>query len=378
MVSRTSDPRGQSSESHASSPAQSLRSCPAELIGKGVEIESTMTAIDVDTGGITDTGLVRPENQDQFFVGELSRGIRLRAVSLGIEPDSTLLGEPIGQLLMVADGMGGHKAGHEASGLAIRYFMTAILNRPQWNSLLASGDYDHFYDDLRSMLSEAHQEIRRRSEADESMTGMGTTFTMAYVVWPKLVVIHAGDTRCYVFSKGRLSLLTRDHTVANEMIRSGQLNANSNERSPWANVLVNALGAGADGVQGDLSSYPLESGDIVLLCSDGLNKHVDDAMIEKVLAKGGKMQAVCESLVQLAKQGGGTDNITVAAAKWTEMNNQASMKVSSVPPSSNVKIIEEIHFPTHSNLLSEELLTNLTTSESDRSGDTDPLTTEPF
>jgi len=337
-----------------------------------------MTAIDVDTGGLTDTGLVRSENQDQFFVGELSRGIRLHAVSLGIEADSTLVGDPIGQLLMVADGMGGHKAGHEASGLAIRYFMTAILNRPQWNSLLASGDYDHFYDDLRSMLSEAHDEIRRRSEANESMTGMGTTFTMAYIVWPKLVVIHAGDTRCYVFSKGRLSLLTRDHTVANEMLRSGQLNPNSNERSPWANVLVNALGAGAEGVQGDLTSYPLESGDVVLLCSDGLNKHVDDTMIEKVLAAGGKMQAVCESLVQLAKQGGGTDNITVAAAKWTETNLHSSMKVSAIPPNNRTKIIEEIHLPSHHQPHGDEHLTNLTTTEGDPSGDTDPLTTEQF
>jgi protein phosphatase len=182
-----------------------------------------------------------------------------------------------------------------------------------------------------------------------------------------------------VFSKGRLSLLTRDHTVANEMLRSGQLNPNSNERSPWANVLVNALGAGADGVQGDLSSYPLESGDVVLLCSDGLNKHVDDAMIEKVLSAGGKMQAVCESLVQLAKQGGGTDNVTVAAAKWTQANNPASMKVLSVPPTNKTKIIEEIELPNQLDLSTVDHMTNLTVpTESERSGDTDPLTTEQF
>lgn len=338
-----------------------------------------MTAIEVDTGGLTDTGLVRSENQDQFFVGELSRSIRLRSISLGIEPESTLLGEPIGQLLMVADGMGGHKAGHEASGLAIRYFMTAILNRTQWNSLLAVGDQDYFYEDLREMLSEAHREIRRRSEASEALAGMGTTFTMAYIVWPKLVVVHAGDTRCYVFSKGRLSLLTRDHTVANEMMRSGQLNPNSNERSPWANVLVNALGAGAEGVQGDLTSYPLEPGDIVLMCSDGLNKHVDDETIEKVLANGGKMQAVCESLVQLAKQGGGTDNITVVAAKWTLAKREPTMKVAAIQPTNPSRIIEEIPHPSHFLATSDEHATNLTTSsDGDHSGDTDPLTTEQF
>ncbi|MFM8571483.1 MAG: PP2C family protein-serine/threonine phosphatase [Pirellula sp.] len=338
-----------------------------------------MTLIEVDTGGLTDPGLVRSENQDQFFVGELSRGIRLRSVSLGIEPDSTLLGDPIGQLLMVADGMGGHKAGHEASGLAVRYFMTAILNRPQWNSLLAGGDHDHFYDDLRLMLSEAHQEIQRRSEASEALTGMGTTFTMAYVVWPKLVVIHAGDTRCYIFSRGRLSLLTRDHTVANEMMRTGQLNPNNPERSPWSNVLVNALGAGAEDVQGDLTSYPLEPGDVVLMCSDGLNKHVDDSVIEKVLATGVKMQSVCESLVQLAKQGGGSDNITVVAAKWTISRKNPAMSVSAIPPSNATKIIDAMplkespydHFDGHSTNLS-------TTTNGEHSGDTDPLITESF
>jgi len=338
-----------------------------------------MTAIDVDTGGLTDTGLVRSENQDQFFVGELSRGIRLRSVSLGIDPDSTLLGDPIGQILMVADGMGGHKAGHEASGLAIRYFMTAILNRLQWNSSFAGGDLNHFFEDLREMLSEAHREIRRRSESSEALAGMGTTFTMAYIVWPKLVVVHAGDTRCYVFSKGRLSLLTRDHTVANEMMRSGQLSPNSNERSPWSNVLVNALGAGAEGVQGDLTSYPLEPGDILLMCSDGLNKHVDDATIERVLATGGRMQAVCESLVQLAKQGGGTDNVTVVAAKWSLASNTPTMKVLAVPPTGTQKIIEEMPDPTHLAMGTDDLATNIiTTSEYERSGDTDPLTTDTF
>ncbi len=335
-----------------------------------------MTSIKVDTGGLTDPGLVRAENQDQFFIGELSRSVKLHSASLGIAPETTLTGDPIGQILMVADGMGGHRAGAEASGLAIRYFMTAILNRLQWNSLLADGQQDHLLDDLREMLSEAHREIRRRSEASESLSGMGTTFTMAYVVWPRIVVVHAGDTRCYVFSKGRLSLLTRDHTVANEMMRNGKLNPNNNERSPWANVLVNALGAGAEGVQGDLTSYPLAPDDIVMMCSDGLNKHVDDETIERVLAQGGTMQSICEVLIELAKKGGGTDNITVVASQWTLAKQETTMRVSGIPPCAP-KIIEEMPSPIRNYGTVIDLSTHIiTTIDGDRSGDTDPLINE--
>lgn len=338
-----------------------------------------MTAIKVEIGGLTDPGLVRAENQDQFFAGELSRGIRLRADSFGTLPNTTLLGDPTAQVLMVADGMGGHKAGHEASKLAVQYFMAAILNRLQSTNSITPDDHEHFLSHLRDILSDAHQEIRRSSEASEDKKGMGTTFTMAYIVWPKLVFIHAGDTRCYVYRAGQLSLLTLDHTVANEMIKNGQLNLNDNERSPWSNVLVNALGAGADGVQGDLATFLLEPGDMVLMCSDGLNKHVSDTTIEKVLAMGGKVQSMCESLVQLAKQGGGTDNITVVAAKWVRSNKSHSISITSIPPSNSQKTLVE--FLCRSELYSTVDIpsTNITiASDSDRSGDTDPLTTEAF
>jgi len=338
-----------------------------------------MTAIQVEIGGLTDPGLVRPENQDQFFAGEISRGIRLHGDSFGTLPNTTLLGDPTAQILMVADGMGGHKAGQEASKLAVQYFMTAILNRLQSNDSITPDDHDHFLSHLRDILSDAHQEIRRISEASEDKKGMGTTFTMAYIVWPKLVFIHAGDTRCYIFRAGQLSLLTLDHTVANEMIKNGQLNLNDNERSPWSNVLVNALGAGAEGVQGDLATTLLEPGDIVLMCSDGLNKHVNDTTIEKVLATGGKVQSMCESLVQLAKQGGGTDNITAVAARWTLSRKPMSMSVNAIPPSANQKVFSE--FLHHSQLFGTVDLhtTDLTVStEPERSGDTDPLTTEAF
>jgi serine/threonine protein phosphatase PrpC len=338
-----------------------------------------MTAIEVEIGGLTDPGLVRSENQDQFFAGEISRGIRLRADSFGSLPNTTHLGDPTAQILRVADGMGGHKAGHEASKLAVQYFMAAILNRLQSNDSITPDDHEHYLNHLRDILSDAHQEIRRTSEASEDKKGMGTTFTMAYIVWPKLAFIHAGDTRCYVFRAGQLSLLTLDHTVANEMIKNGQLNLNDNERSPWSNVLVNALGAGAEGVQGDLATTLLEPGDIVLMCSDGLNKHVNDTTIEKVLAAGGKVQSICESLVQLAKKGGGTDNITVVAARWTKSGKSMSMSINAIPPSDKQNVV--IEFLHHTQLFSTTDIhtTDLTVpAESDRSGDTDPLTTEAF
>lgn len=349
------------------------RFAPYEKASWKVRTNAHMNPIKIQTGGLTDRGLVRQENQDQYFVGELARSIRLHSTSLPIAPQANLLGGSLGHLFMVADGMGGHRAGQEASGLAVQYFLAAILNRLQWNSLISTTDDHLLVDDLREMLNEAHSEIRRQSEASEALTGMGTTFTMAYVVWPRMIVVHAGDTRCYHYQKGVLRLLTSDHTVANQMMRSGRLKSSAAERSPWSNVLVNALGAGAEGVQAEIAMINLEPEDAILLCSDGLNKHVDDQTIERVLVEADTVQEACERLVQLAKDAGGTDNVTVIGAQWRLCAPDPMMRVSAAMPSEQ-KVVAELASPHRFMESTTDYHTQFSTIDSDeKNRDTDPL-----
>jgi len=304
-----------------------------------------MSRVPIETFGITDRGVVREENQDQFFIAELSRRLQMRASSLPIATNSTLAGSSLGLVMMVADGMGGHRGGQEASGLAIRFFLASILNRLRWNHPSTLGDDADLVEDLKLMLTQAHREIQRQSEVDSSLEGMGTTFTLAYIAWPRMIVLHAGDTRCYLYRRGELSLLTRDHTVANQMIQRGQLDANAAERSRWSNVLVNALGAGASEVFADITKVELIADDVILLCSDGLNKHVDDRSIRAALTSSADPAKICEILVQQAKDDGGTDNITVVAARCRDLGAVHTMQIhtSAHTPES---LFQELPFPT--------------------------------
>jgi PPM family protein phosphatase len=304
-----------------------------------------MKQIDVRSAGMTDTGLMRTDNQDQFFVADLTRSMLVQCGSLAVESNSRLFGGPLGRLFLVADGMGGHRAGSEASKLAIQYFVTAILNSMRWLVRIEPPSEASFTEDLKTMLACAHRELQNQSREEATFQGMGTTLTMAYVAWPRMFVVHAGDTRCYVLRDQQLRLVTRDHTVANQMMEAGQLAPESLERSPWSNVLVNALGAGASEVFADIYKLDLHAGDTLLLCSDGLNKHVDDAAIRSVLLKMDSVEQACHDLVGLAKKGGGSDNITVVIAHFFEVDHQiARMQIIASRPAEE-RILKDLALP---------------------------------
>lgn len=275
-----------------------------------------MQPIDVQSAGVTDTGKVRSDNQDQFLVAELNTSLNVRSGGLQCAAGSRLFGGPRGYLFMVADGMGGHRGGSEASSFAVQYCANSMLNGSCWFDREDDASEEAFIEHLKSIFENAHRAIEERSKTAEAFHGMGTTLTMSYVDWPQMFVVHAGDTRCYLFRNNELQLITRDHTVANEMMRKGQLAPEDMERSHWSNVLVNALGAGAENVVPDCYQVDLQKNDSILMCSDGLNKHVSDIQICRGLSDAKGPQNVCELLVEMAKQGGGSDNITVVMATF--------------------------------------------------------------
>jgi len=302
-----------------------------------------MQPIDVQSAGITDIGKVRTENQDQFLIAELNASLSIRSGGMQCVAGSRLFGGPKGHLFLVADGMGGHRGGSEASNFAVQYCANAMLNGSCWYDRDDDASDEAFFEHLKSILENAHRAIEERSKSADAFHGMGTTLTMAYVDWPQMFVVHAGDTRCYLFRKDELQLITRDHTVANEMMRKGQLAPEDLERSHWSNVLVNALGAGAENVVPDGYKVDLQKNDSILMCSDGLNKHVSDIQIRRALLDATGPQNACEVLVALAKQGGGSDNITAVVATFHAQPNHR-MQMFMAPPGKEA-MVQDVDTP---------------------------------
>jgi protein phosphatase len=146
--------------------------------------------------------------------------------------------------------------------------------------------------------------------------GMGTTLTMAHLIWPRLYVVHAGDSRCYLIRDGVPEQLTTDHTLARQMVESGGLKPEDEADSKWSNVLWNVLGGYTDGdLTAEVRRVDLESGDAIVLCSDGLHRYVDMEQLATIVSEAESPESACKRLIEIANDAGGEDNITVVVAK---------------------------------------------------------------
>ena len=270
----------------------------------------------IQAAGRTDIGRKRDKNQDHYLIADLSKSMQVTSSSLNLEPGSRLYGVPQGRLFVVADGMGGHQGGNRASTLAIDFLINRLLNNLHWFYRIDQDNEDDFVESLKSLLRSAHETIEKESNRSSEFRGMGTTFTLAYVAWPRLYVLHVGDTRCYLLRRGQMVQLTRDHTMASQLAEKGNLSRKELGQSPWANVLWNALGGGGRDVVADVTKMMLEPDDVLMLCSDGLNKHVEDDEIQNILEIESEATGACRSLIDLANYRGGTDNITAIVAKF--------------------------------------------------------------
>ncbi len=272
----------------------------------------------IQAAGRTDVGRRRESNQDQFLIADLSRSMQIQGSSLNIEPRSRLYGTPQSRIFAVADGMGGHQAGSRASSMAIDFVVNHLLNQMHWYFLTDRDNQLEFVESMKGLVRDANAAIQFDSRQNVAFHGMGTTLTMAYVVWPKLHVVHVGDSRCYLFRKGELKQITRDHTMASQLVDRGTLDKADIETSPWSNVLWNALGGGTRTVVADVYDNDLEPDDRLLLCSDGLNKHVKDEEIRNLLEVENDPVIACRELIELANSRGGLDNITTIVARFDD------------------------------------------------------------
>jgi protein phosphatase len=236
--------------------------------------EAHMSTFQLRPGGATDTGNVRATNQDRLLVE--------------------------GDLVAVADGMGGHRAGEVASQLAVQTLKEVFAADPT-----AAG--------LVQAVHEANRALRQRADAEPDLHGMGTTIAAVALVTDggekRLAIVNVGDSRAYLLQQGQLSHLTSDHSLVADLVRAGELSEEEARTHPRRNVLTRALGVAPD-VEPHVSQAVPARGDRLLLCSDGLFNELDEDEIAAVLSTVTEPNAAAEQLVLAAKEHGGSDNIT--------------------------------------------------------------------
>jgi protein phosphatase len=289
----------------------------------------------MDCYGRTDIGRRRETNQDQFLIADLVKSMQVHQTSLGLDHQTRLFGNSLGKLLVVADGMGGAAAGERASQLAVDSLATYVLNTLDWFFRLDAGREKDFVAELEDALRRCQRELEREVEKSPRKRGMGTTLTMAYVIWPRMYVVHVGDSRCYQVRGPRIQRLTTDHTIAQQCVEAGTLQPEEAEHSRWSNVLWNFIGRSDNEIMPEVHKVELHLGDAVVLCTDGLTKHVSEREIAGILAGGPSARETCDKLVEAALADGGTDNVTAIVARFLD-SRQALELVAAAEQTDNV------------------------------------------
>jgi len=238
-------------------------------------------------GAFTHRGYIRKTNQDHFYV-----------------PDETFLHQ---SLFMVADGMGGHNAGDIASKIAVE----AVVDYFSKNN---SNDSSCIRKSVFESIKYANSAIFQFSKTHDRLLGMGTTLTIACVQNNKAFIGHVGDSRAYVIKYGDIKQITRDHSLVQELYENGTITKEQMNSHPNRNILTRALGLEAS-IEADYYEIAITEGDLLLLCTDGLNLYVDVTQNIALFHSGFRIEEIVETLGQKALDAGGADNITIVAAR---------------------------------------------------------------
>ena len=230
---------------------------------------------------ITDVGQKRTVNQDFVFTSETPVG-------------------NLPNLFVVADGMGGHKAGDFASSYAVEVLLSTIREDENSNPVKI----------IRAAIENANTQLLREASDNETMSGMGTTMVLVTIVGHYAYVANVGDSRLYLVDENKISQITKGHCLVEEMVRMGEISRDDARNHPDKNIITRALGAGRD-VDVDFFDIRLTPGDILLLCSDGLSNMVPDEDIRQVIRTSETLEETGRRLVSMANDNGGRDNIAV-------------------------------------------------------------------
>jgi serine/threonine protein phosphatase PrpC len=260
---------------------------------------SAMTGISVHVFGRTDVGLVREHNEDNFIIADLTNQNR----SIKPEVREHSIG-PQGSLFAVCDGMGGAAAGEVASQIAVDTIYEQMQDgeAPQDDEALARK--------LDGAIIEAGERIYTAARVNRGRRGMGTTVTAAVLIGPRLIIGQVGDSRAYIYRRGRFVQLTKDQSLVQQLIDANQLTEEEARDFDKNNIILQALGT-SESVHVDMTSAILRRGDRLVMCSDGLCGLVSDDEITKVIEEAEDPMESCRQLTDIARDAGGHDNITV-------------------------------------------------------------------
>ena len=272
----------------------------------------------VDARGLTDIGKKRKENEDHFVVLSLRRAIEVRDSSLADSQVFDRLRGPEGWLFVVADGVGGIAGGALASETAVTTLAEFLGQATACFNRLDPAREHELLEELESAVHAAHRKITETygggaERGRHAAPGPATTLTMALLVPPRAYIVHVGDSRAFYLRKGRLRQLTRDQTTGEYMVSMGAWTEEQAAAAPIGGTLISAVGA--DEMTPAVGLVDLQPGDTLMLCTDGLTRHVPDERITELLERGADAETACRTLMDEALAGGGQDNITVIVAR---------------------------------------------------------------
>jgi protein phosphatase len=290
----------------------------AELLVDALEdsyVSDPGALMTIDVAAATHRGCVRLRNEDHYLVMRFRRS--LENISTNLDCGSAQTNYDLtGYGLLVADGLGGRIGGEVASRTALTKLIELIIETPDW--IMGFEEHDKVEAVLERMTERffrIDQTLKQQADDDPSLSGMGTTLTAAATLGDDIVIGHIGDSRAYLYRGGVLKQLTRDHTVAQELIDAGLSGADPAARS-MRHVLTAALGVLGTRTKPEVKRIQLRPHDQILLCTDGLTAMVDDSTITSALHSAASASVACEDLTSLALAAGGRDNVTVVVARF--------------------------------------------------------------
>jgi protein phosphatase len=273
---------------------------------------------ELDLFGLTHIGKVRKINQDHFMLCTVHPQVHMHGTSLPHPEELPLRGERLATIMLVADGVGGTAGGGEASQLTVETITKYVGSTLRCYHAAGSAKDKEFEEALRAAAFEAHAAVKGEAAVRTEPVRMATTMTLAIVIWPWVYVVQVGDSRCYHFLNGNLRQVTRDQTMAQALVDEGALPKESLQTSPLSHVLVSSIGG--DSAAPEVTRLDIRNRDsVLLLCSDGLTKHVSD---EEIATEIGRMQSseqLCHTLLEMALERGGSDNITILSGRAPRM-----------------------------------------------------------